>query len=253
MIAAYRYALSRYAFSRPTLLLSAAVGAAAAAAAPAVAQAPSERTVEQYLCKDVMRESGTNVRRDRLPARLSARQVGIVEFNIEAVHRQTEAFMDICLNNPNETALEAMQKVTAIIDARRETAAVRAAAKAAVRIRSDLHDDLDPDRVEWMKAIGVRGRSTTMFRRPSAFLAVFLTFPSVFVRFPGRGDRSAQAQSQVPPDSRLNTILDKKSDPHRLSHRCDAVLLQERHQNSRSAIRSISASRWSSRSRRSSG
>lgn len=74
--------------------------------------ATPDRTVEQYLCKDVMRESGTN--RDVAIAFLHGYLLGksgSSKFNIEAVHRQTEAFMDICLNNPNETALEAMQKV----------------------------------------------------------------------------------------------------------------------------------------------
>jgi hypothetical protein len=94
------------------LLAPLAVVAPAAWSQNAPTPATPERTVEQYLCKDVMRESGTN--RDVAIAFLHGYLLGksgSSKFNIETVHRQTEAFMDICLNNPNETALEAMQKV----------------------------------------------------------------------------------------------------------------------------------------------
>jgi hypothetical protein len=67
-------------------------------AGPAIvfAQETTDRTVEQYTCKDIMRESGSN--------RES-------EFNIEALAKQTDAFIDRCLDNPNEKAKDVMLAV----------------------------------------------------------------------------------------------------------------------------------------------
>jgi len=79
---------------------------------PAGAQEPGDRTIEQYKCKDVMRESGAN--RDVAIAFLHGFLTGksaSSKFNVDAIHKQTNAFIERCLDNPNETALDAMLSV----------------------------------------------------------------------------------------------------------------------------------------------
>jgi hypothetical protein len=59
-----------------------------------------------------MRESGQS--RDVSIAFIHAYLLGkanATTFNIRALQQQTEAFIDRCLDNPNEKALEAMMKV----------------------------------------------------------------------------------------------------------------------------------------------
>jgi len=76
------------------------------------AQAPGDRTVEQYKCKDLMRESGSN--RDVAIAFLHGYltgKSGSSKFNVDIIHKQTNAFIERCLDNPNETALDAMLSV----------------------------------------------------------------------------------------------------------------------------------------------
>lgn len=91
----------------------AAAIAAMLAAAPAQAQDKKQdagdRTVEQYACKDVMRESGGN--RDVAIAFLHGfmlGQSGGSAFNVEALRKQTDAFIERCLDNPGLKAIEAM-------------------------------------------------------------------------------------------------------------------------------------------------
>jgi hypothetical protein len=72
-------------------------------------QPQMDRTVEQYLCKDVMRESGNN--RDVAIAFLHGFMLGksnTSSFNLEVLEKQTDAFIERCLNNPNEKAADAM-------------------------------------------------------------------------------------------------------------------------------------------------
>jgi hypothetical protein len=79
---------------------------------PAAAQEAVERKVEQYTCKDVMREGGTS--RDTAIAFLHGfllGQSGRSVFNVEILAKQTDAFIDYCLDNPNAKAMEAMTKV----------------------------------------------------------------------------------------------------------------------------------------------
>ena len=76
---------------------------------PANAQDGSGRTVDQYQCRDVMRESGAN--RDVAIAFLHGfflGKSGRVEFNLDELHKQTDAFIEHCLNNPTEKAVDAM-------------------------------------------------------------------------------------------------------------------------------------------------
>jgi HdeA/HdeB family protein len=76
------------------------------------AQDSKDRTVEQYTCKDVMRESGAN--RDVVIAFLHGfllGKSGSSKFNIDALHRQSEDFIERCLDNPSEKAVDAAAKV----------------------------------------------------------------------------------------------------------------------------------------------
>jgi hypothetical protein len=79
---------------------------------PAFALEKSDRSVDQYTCKDVMRESGPS--RDVAIAFVHGYLLGkanATTFNAATLHRQTDAFIDRCLDNPNEKALDAMAKV----------------------------------------------------------------------------------------------------------------------------------------------
>lgn len=80
-------------------------------AAPAQEKKPDsgDRSVEQYACKDVMRESGGN--RDVAIAFLHGfilGKTGGSGFNVETLRKQTDAFIERCLDNPGLKAIEAM-------------------------------------------------------------------------------------------------------------------------------------------------
>jgi hypothetical protein len=78
----------------------------------ASAQASDTRTVEQYTCKDVMREHGTN--RDVTIAFLHGfllGKSGSSTFDLDALHKQTSDFIEYCLDNPGERAADAMSKL----------------------------------------------------------------------------------------------------------------------------------------------
>jgi len=94
------------------ILAVAIVSTAAIAAGAVAAQEQSDRTVEQYACKEVMRETGSN--REVAIAFLHGfllGKSGISKFNIDALHKQTDAFIDRCLENPAEKAIDAMMNV----------------------------------------------------------------------------------------------------------------------------------------------
>jgi len=96
---------SRTMIAVATLILSAAIGSA-------LAQDNGDRSTDQYTCKDVMRESGTN--RDVAIAFVHGYLLGksnATKFNVGVLEQQTDAFIDYCLNNPNAKALDAMIKV----------------------------------------------------------------------------------------------------------------------------------------------
>ena len=89
-----------------------AVVACLASPAPAAAQDTKNRTVEQYKCRDVMRESGAN--RDVAIAFLHGYLLGksgSSAFNLDTLHQQTESFIDHCLGNPDGRALDSMTTV----------------------------------------------------------------------------------------------------------------------------------------------
>jgi hypothetical protein len=83
---------------------------------PAQAQAPAQdqgdRTIEQFACKDVLRDSGAN--RDVAIAFLHGYLLGksgSSKFNVDKLRAQTDAFIDRCLDNPTEKAEQAMTTV----------------------------------------------------------------------------------------------------------------------------------------------
>jgi hypothetical protein len=79
---------------------------------PASAQDTKDRTVEQYSCKDVVRESGAD--RDVAIAFLHGYLLGKSggsKFNLDALHKQSNAFIERCLDNLAERAVESMAKV----------------------------------------------------------------------------------------------------------------------------------------------
>jgi len=80
--------------------------------APVLAQDTNDRTIEQYACKDILRESGSN--RDVAIAFLHGFLLGKsggTKFNLETLTKQTDAFLERCLENPHDKAVDAMMKV----------------------------------------------------------------------------------------------------------------------------------------------
>ena len=80
--------------------------------APARAQDAKDRTVEQYTCKDVMRESGAN--RDVAIAFLHGfllGKSGSSKFNVDVLRKQSDDFIERCLENPAEKAVDVASKV----------------------------------------------------------------------------------------------------------------------------------------------
>ncbi len=78
----------------------------------AISQDLQIRTVEQYTCKDIMRESGGD--RDVAIAFLHGfllGKSGSTGFKVEVLHKQTSDFIERCLNNPGESALDVMSKL----------------------------------------------------------------------------------------------------------------------------------------------
>lgn len=87
-------------------LVAGFIGASAACAEP------QPRTVEQYLCKDVIRENGAN--RDVAIAFLHGYilgRSGSSKFDLEVLHKQTDDFIEQCLDNPAQKAVDVMAKI----------------------------------------------------------------------------------------------------------------------------------------------
>jgi len=81
-------------------------------AAPTFAQAGADRTTDQYLCKDIMRDGGGN--RDVAIAFIHGvllGKSGDTKFNLETLAKQTDSFIDHCLDHPNDKAMDAMTKI----------------------------------------------------------------------------------------------------------------------------------------------
>ena len=86
--------------------------AAAFAAGSVFAQDAGDRTTDQFTCKDIMRENASN--RDVAIAFVHGfflGKSGNSKFNLSVLEKQTDAFIERCLDNPNEKAMDAMAKV----------------------------------------------------------------------------------------------------------------------------------------------
>jgi len=93
------------------MVITAAVLASAFVAVPARAQVQSERSIEQYTCKDIMRDTGPN--REIAIAFLHGYMLGksgTSKFNVDVMEKQTDAFIDGCLDHPQEKAQDVMSK-----------------------------------------------------------------------------------------------------------------------------------------------
>ena len=94
------------------VLIALAIIAGVFAMTQVLAQDANERTVEQYACKDILRESGAN--RDVAIAFLHGFLLGKsggAKFNLETLKKQTDAFLERCLENPHDKAIDTMMKV----------------------------------------------------------------------------------------------------------------------------------------------
>lgn len=76
------------------------------------ASAEFDRTVEQYTCKDIVREPGSS--RDVAIAFLHGYLLGksgSSKFNIDTLQKQTDAFLERCLDNPKDKAEDVMVQI----------------------------------------------------------------------------------------------------------------------------------------------
>ncbi len=100
-------------FSMKTNMVAACVALAGfTTTLPAAAQDSTMRKVEQYTCKDVMIERGSS--RDVAIAFLHGfllGKSGSDEFDLDVLAKQTDTFIDHCLDNPTQKARDAMMKV----------------------------------------------------------------------------------------------------------------------------------------------
>ena len=79
---------------------------------PAAAQDNEMRAIEQYTCKDIMREQGSNrgVAIAFLHGFLLGKS-GTSTFKLDVLHKRTTEFIDACLDNPAEKAVEVLSKI----------------------------------------------------------------------------------------------------------------------------------------------
>ena len=92
--------------------VAAILSAALLPAAPAASQTATDRAVELFTCKDVMREPNTS--REVAIAFLHGYLLGKSggsKFNVEALEKQTSAFIEQCLDNPQSKAADVMAKL----------------------------------------------------------------------------------------------------------------------------------------------
>ena len=97
---------------RALLTLASMAALVATMAQSAAAQTATDRTVELFTCKDVMREPNTS--REVAIAFLHGYLLGKSggsKFNVEVLERQTDAFIEECLDNPQSKAADVMAKL----------------------------------------------------------------------------------------------------------------------------------------------
>jgi len=78
----------------------------------ATAQDNGDRTIDQFTCKDILRENGAP--REVAVAFLHGYLLGKggnTKFNIDTLLKQTDAFIDHRLDNSKDKAIDAMMKV----------------------------------------------------------------------------------------------------------------------------------------------
>jgi hypothetical protein len=78
----------------------------------AAEEPPTQHDLKEFSCKDVMRLSGSE--REYALAFVHGYRLGKMstsEYDIEALAAITEKFIDYCLDNPNENALAAFEKI----------------------------------------------------------------------------------------------------------------------------------------------
>lgn len=95
-----------------SIVAVAALCAVSTGPAAAQEQAGAGRSIEQFACKDIMRDSGAD--RDVAIAFLHGYLLGKSgrsSFDTERLRAETDAFIDRCLDNPNEKAEQAMLAV----------------------------------------------------------------------------------------------------------------------------------------------
>ena len=100
--------LKQKTFGRAAVILAAGL----CGIAPATAQTATDRTVELFTCKDVMREPNTS--REVAIAFLHGWLLGKSggsKFNVEVLEKQTSAFIEECLDNPQSKAADVMAKL----------------------------------------------------------------------------------------------------------------------------------------------
>jgi hypothetical protein len=94
------------------LALAATTLASAFQLSAALAQDSQTRTIEQYACKDIMREAGAD--RDIAIAFLHGfllGKSGTASFNLDVLHKQTTEFIERCLSSPADKAVDVMAKL----------------------------------------------------------------------------------------------------------------------------------------------
>ena len=95
-----------------TFLAGAALLSVLLGSAVALAQDSGDRTVDQYACKDIVRESGSS--REVAIAFLHGYMLGksgANQFNLNTLMKQTDSFLDQCIDNPNKKAVDIMMDV----------------------------------------------------------------------------------------------------------------------------------------------
>ena len=104
----------RHTLKRTGAIALALLSASVWGVGPARSQASSEREVERFTCKDVMREPNTS--REVAIAFLHGYLLGksgTSKFDVDLLKAQTDSFVDQCLDHPAEKALDVMVKVKA--------------------------------------------------------------------------------------------------------------------------------------------
>jgi hypothetical protein len=100
---------------RTPAYLAAAAVIVGAASFPAKA---AEVTIETYSCRDLLRETGSE--RDVAIAFMHGYVLGrgnAAKFEVETLRKQSAAFIERCLDDPKQPALETMRKSAAGADA----------------------------------------------------------------------------------------------------------------------------------------